>query len=206
MSAGREVRRREENELEFSRIVAFSDGVFAIAITLLVLNLTVESGLPGDRLWHEIWDLHEDFIAFGISFAVIARFWVVHHLFFGEVRAFDGRLVNLNLFYLAWIVLIPFSSRLLGDYGGEAAAVVVYAVNLAGCVLVGFRMNAYAHSAGLTTIDDTAHRENRIRAGYISALFLLAIPVAFVAPSWAPLLWLALFFDPSSRLAARSAG
>ncbi|HEX3242214.1 MAG TPA: TMEM175 family protein, partial [Solirubrobacterales bacterium] len=158
------------------------------------------------RLWHEIWDLHEDFIAFGISFAVIARFWVVHHHFFGEVRAFDGRLVNLNLFYLAWIVLIPFSSRLLGDYGGEAAAVVVYAVNLAGCVLVGFRMNAYAHSAGLTTIDDTAHRENRIRAGYISALFLLAIPVAFVAPSWAPLLWLALFFDPSSRLAARSAG
>ena len=72
------------------RMEAFSDGVFAIAITLLVLNLTVESGLPGDRLWHEIWDLHEDFIAFGISFAVIARFWVVHHHFFGEVRAFDG--------------------------------------------------------------------------------------------------------------------
>ena len=198
--------RREDNEIEFSRIVAFSDGVFAIAITLLVLNLGVESGLPGDRLWDAIWDQREQFLAFAISFAVIGRFWVLHHHFFGDVRAFDGRLINLNIFYLGWIVLIPFSSELLGEYGGEAAAVVAYAVNLAGCVLVGFRMNAYAHGAGLTTIDDATHRENRIRAGYISGVFLLAIPLAFVAPSYAPLLWLALFFDPSSRLIARSSG
>jgi len=183
-----------------------SDGVFAIAITLLVLNLGVRSGLPGDRLWHEIWNQREEFLAFGISFAVIGRFWVTHHQFFGEVRAFDGRLMTLNLFYLAWIVLIPFSSELLGEYGGEAAAVVVYAVNLAACVLVGFRMNAYARGAGLTTIDDATHRENRIRAAYISGVFLLAIPIAFVAPSWAPLLWLELFFDPSPRLAAGAAG
>ena len=63
---------------------------------------------------------------------MIGRFWVLHHRFFGEVRAFDGRLITLNIFYLACIVLIPFSSQLLGEYGGEAAAVVVYAVNLAG--------------------------------------------------------------------------
>jgi uncharacterized membrane protein len=200
MSSAGDVRRREENEVEFSRIVAFSDGVFAIAITLLVLNLGVKSGIPADRLWHEIWELREDFIAFGISFAVIARFWVIHHRFFGEVRAFDSHLIHLNLFYLAWIVLIPFSSQLLGEYGGETAAVVVYAVNLVGCVLVGFRMNAYAHGAGLTTIDEASHRQSRIRVTYISAVFLLAIPFAFVAPSFAPLLWLALFFDPSSRL------
>ncbi|HEY7256688.1 MAG TPA: TMEM175 family protein [Solirubrobacterales bacterium] len=201
MSAKQEPRRREGNEVEFSRIVAFSDGVFAIAITLLVLNLGIESGIPGDRLWHALWEQREDFLAFGISFAVIGRFWVIHHRFFGEVRAFDGRLITLNIVYLACIVLIPFSSQLLGDYGGEAAAVVVYAVNLAACVLVGFRMNAYARGAGLTTIDDATHRENRIRAGYISGVFLLAIPLAFVAPSYAPLLWLALFFDPAPRLA-----
>jgi uncharacterized membrane protein len=206
MSGTREPRRREENEVEFSRIVAFSDGVFAIAITLLVLNLGIKSGLPGDRLWHEIWDLREDFLAFGISFAVIARFWVLHHRFFGEVRAFDSHLINLNLFYLGWIVLIPFSSQLLGEYGGEAAAVVVYAVNLIGCVLVGFRMNVYAHDAGLTMIDDATHRESRIRAGYISGIFLLSIPLAFLAPSLAPLLWLGLFFVPSSGRSARSAG
>jgi uncharacterized membrane protein len=204
MKRAGETRRREENEVEFGRIVAFSDGVFAIAITLLVLNLQVESGLPGDRLWHAIWEQRENFVAFGISFAVIGRFWVLHHHFFGEVRAFDGRLITLNIVYLAFIVLIPFSSQLLGEYGGETAAVVVYAVNLAACVMVGFRMNAYARGAGLTTIDDATHRENRIRAGFITGVFLLGIPVAFVAPNWAPLIWLTLFLDPASRIAARA--
>ena len=161
MSERETAKQRRENEIEFSRIVAFSDGVFAIAITLLVLNLGIESGVPGDRLWHEVWELHEDFIAFAISFAVIGRFWILHHRFFGQVEAFDSRLIRLNILYLGTIVLIPFSSQLLGEYGGEAAAVVVYAVNLAACVVVGFWMNAYAHNAGLTTIDTATHQENR---------------------------------------------
>ena len=206
VSGGRQPRRREENEVEFGRIVAFSDGVFAIAITLLVLNLGVESGLDGDQLWQAIWDLREDFLAFAISFAVIGRFWVLHHRLFGEIEAFDGRLLALNIFYLGWIVLIPFSSQLLGEYGGDAAAVVVYAVNLAACVMVGFGMNGYARGAGFMKIDDATHRENSVRAIYIAAVFLLSIPLAFVAPSFAPLLWLTLFLDPASRLADRAVG
>jgi TMEM175 potassium channel family protein len=204
MSGRREGRRREENEVEFSRIVAFSDGVFAIAITLLVLNLGIGAGLQGDEIWQAIWDQREDFIAYAISFAVIGKFWLVHHQFFGEVRAFDGRLIALNLLYLASIVLIPFSSQVLGEYGDQTAAVVVYAVNLAACCLVGFWMSAFAHNAGFTTIDETAAREDRIRTIYITIVFLLAIPPALVAPSLAPLFWLALFFDPAPRIAARS--
>ena len=50
---------------------------------------------------------------------MIGRFWLVHHRFFGEVTAFDGRLIGLNMLYLAWIVLIPFSSEVLGEYGGR---------------------------------------------------------------------------------------
>ncbi|HEY1355750.1 MAG TPA: hypothetical protein VGF09_05485, partial [Solirubrobacterales bacterium] len=106
----------------------------------------------------------------------------------------------------AWIVLIPFSTQLLGEYGGEAAAVVVYAVNLAACVLVGFRMNAYARSRGFTTIDDATQRQNSFRAIFIAAVFLLSIPVAFISPSVAPFLWLTLFLDPASRLATRFGG
>jgi hypothetical protein len=78
-------------------------------------------------------------------------------------------------------------------------------VNLAACVLVGFWLNADARGAGFTSIDDGTHRENRIRSAYIATVFLLAIPLAFVAPNFAPLLWLALFFDPAPRLAARAA-
>jgi uncharacterized membrane protein len=203
MSRQDKAKRREGNEIEFSRIVAFSDGVFAIAITLLVLNLTVEANLPHDELADAIWDQHENFIAYGISFAVIGRFWLVHHQFFSQVKAFDGRLLGLNMLYLAFIVLIPFSSQVLGDYGGTTTGVCVYAVNLAACVLIGYWMEADARRAGLAEIDAVSGREGHVRSLYISAVFLLSIPVAFLAPSIAPLLWLVLFFDLASWLRKR---
>ena len=203
MSHGRTLRRREENEVEFGRIVAFSDGVFAIAITLLVLNLGIDKGLSEGQIDDALWDQREMFIAYGISFAVIGRFWLVHHRFFAEVDAFDGRLLGLNLVYLGWIVLLPFSSEVLGEYGGMTTAVVVYSVNLAVVVLLGLLMSVDARRRGLTKIDDRTHRENQIRASYIAGIFLLSIPLALVAPSLAPWLWLVLFIDPSSRLAGR---
>lgn len=195
---------RAGNEIEFSRIVAFSDGVFAIAITLLVLNLTIDKGLSGSKLTEELLNNWDNLVAYAISFAVIGRFWIVHHRFFSEVKAFDGRLLGLNLFYLGWVVLIPFSSQVLGDYGGETPSVVVYSVNLSAVVLVGLWMNVDARRRGLTTIDDETHRESRVRSSYIAAIFLLSIPLGFVAPRAAPYLWLLLFLDPSRRLASRS--
>jgi uncharacterized membrane protein len=197
----RTVKRREGNEIEFGRIVAFSDGVFAIAITLLVLNLGVEKGLSGGQLVDELFDQWDNLLAFAISFAVIGRFWVVHHRFFAEVNAFDGRLLRLNLLYLGWVVLIPFSSEVLGEYGGETPSVVLYSVNLAAVVLVGLWMGVDARRRGLTSIDDETHRETRIRSTYIAAVFLLSVPLGFLAPRAAPYLWLLLFLDPSARLA-----
>jgi uncharacterized membrane protein len=206
MAGEQRAKRREGNEIEFGRIVAFSDGVFAIAITLLVLALEVPKGLESGEVAEAIFDQWDDLLAFAISFAVIGRFWVVHHRFFAEVDAFDGRLLGLNLLYLAWIVLIPFSSEALGEYGGETPAVVLYSVNLAIVVLVGLWMGIDARRRGLTTTDDATHRETRIRSTYIAAVFLLSVPLAFLAPRVAPYLWLLLFFDPSGRGARRSTG
>lgn len=198
MARREQAKPREDNEVEFARIVAFSDGVFAIAITLLVLSLNVDD-LTRDELWQGIWDLRENLLAYAISFAVIGRFWLVHHRFFGEVTAFDSRLLWLNMLYLACIVLIPFSSQVLGDFGGETASVVVYAVNLIACIVVGAWMFIDAQKAGLTSAAAESRREAAVRAGYIAAVFGLSIPLAFVAPDFAPLLWLALFFDPADR-------
>jgi uncharacterized membrane protein len=198
----RKTKRREGNEIEFARIVAFSDGVFAIAITLLVLSFSIPDHLHGESLAEALWGQRDDFLAYALSFAVIGRFWVVHHRFFSEVTGFDPRLLGLNIFYLAWIVLIPFSSEVLGDHGGEAAAVILYAANLSGVVLTGMWMAADARSAGLTAIDPNAHREQRYRSLYIAAVFLASIPVAFVSTTIAPFMWLALFFDPAKRFAA----
>jgi uncharacterized membrane protein len=204
MARERTAKRREENELEFGRIVAFSDGVFSIAITLLVLNLGIGKGLTSDEVTHQLLNQWDNLLAFGISFAVIGRFWLVHHRFFGEIDAFDGRLLALNLLYLASIVLIPFSSEVLGEYGGETPAVVLYSINLAAVVLIGLWMGVNARRRGLTSIDEESDRESRIRSAYIAGVFLLSIPLAFFLPRAAGYLWLLLFLDPSARLARRT--
>ena len=206
MSRERESKGRDGNEIEFSRIVAFSDGVFAIAITLLVLAFSVPDHLHGETLGEALWGQRDALLAYGLSFAVIGRFWVIHHRFFSEVTGFDSRLLGLNIFYLAWIVLIPFSSEVLGDHGGEAAGVILYAANLAGVVLTGMWMMADAHRAGLTRIDAATHREQSLRAFYTSAVFLVSIPVALVSTAVASLMWIALFFDPARYLRGRRAG
>jgi uncharacterized membrane protein len=203
MAKERVAKGREGNEIEFSRIVAFSDGVFSIAITLLVLNLGIGTDVAHGEVGEALWDQRENLLAYALSFAVIGRFWLVHHRFFGEVTAFDGRLIALNLLYLGWIVLIPFSSEVLGEYGDQTAAVVLYAANLFGVVLIGMLMAADAHRGGITSADLATQREARNRSIYIASVFLLSIPVAFLSPGLASLMWLVLFFDPTRRLAAR---
>jgi uncharacterized membrane protein len=197
-------KRRVDNEIEFGRIVAFSDGVFSIAITLLVLNLGIDKGLTEGQIDNALWAQREDFLAYAISFAVIGRFWLVHHRFFAEVEAFDGRLIGLNLAYLGFIVLIPFSSEVLGEYGGKTTSIVLYSLNLAVVVLLGQLMSYDARRRGLTRIDDLTHREGQVRSAYIAGVFLLSIPLAYLAPAVAPYFWLVLFVDPSRRLVGRS--
>jgi uncharacterized membrane protein len=199
----REAKHRDENEIEFSRIVAFSDGVFAIAITLLVLNLGVDKGVSDGELGSALWHEHQDLFAYALSFAVIGRFWIVHHRFFGEVTGFDSRLIALNLFYLAWIVLIPFSSQVFGDYGGSTAAEVLYAGNLVGVVLSGTLLFADAQRAGLTSTESAEAREGRRHALWIALVFAVSVPVAIVNPTLAPYCWLALFFVPTADRIAR---
>jgi len=203
----RVARGRAENEIEFARIVAFSDGVFAIAITLLVLNLSVAEHLPGDDLGKALWEQRQDLFAYALSFAVIGRFWIIHHRFFSEVTGFDSRLLALNLFYLSWIVLIPFSSQVLGDHGGDAAAIVLYAANLAGVVLVGMLMFGDARRAGLSKVNYDDAAEFRRRSLIISSVFLASIPVALVDAHAAQFVWLVLFLSPLiERAAVRRSG
>jgi uncharacterized membrane protein len=197
VSRVRDAKHREENEIEFSRIVAFSDGVFAIAITLLVLSLDVPKHVSDAELGKALWDQHQSLFAYALSFAVIGRFWVIHHRFFGEVTGFDGRLIGLNLFYLAWIVLIPFSSQVLGDYGGSTASAVLYAGNMVGVVLAGALMFTDAQRAGLTRTSSADAREARLHSLWIALVFGATIPLAFLSPSLATYCWIALLFTPT---------
>lgn len=205
VARARDRHRRDGNEIEFSRIVAFSDGVFAIAITLLVLSFGVPEHLHGESLSEALWGQRHNLLAYAISFAVIGRFWLLHHRFFTDVVAFDRRLLGLNLFYLAWIVLIPFSSDVLGDHGGQAASVILYAVNLAGVSLIGMAMAVHARAAGLLRASPEEVRELGRKSLFVAGVFLASVPLALVVPDWAPLLWLALLFDPDDLRPRRRA-
>jgi uncharacterized membrane protein len=185
-----------EDSVEFSRIVAFSDGVFAIAITLLVLNLHIPEHLaPGETVGDALWDQQGDLLAYALSFAVIGRLWLVHHRFFGEVTHLDSRLIALNLVYLGFVVLIPFTSEVLGDHGDTTAGVIVYAVNLSITNLIGAAMYLYAARHSLTRERFLAYVEHPIRLRNLAGgvIFALSIPIAVVNPLAAMITWMAMF-------------
>jgi len=190
---GGQARRRDEAEVEFNRIVAFSDGVFAIAITLLVLGLTIPEGVPD--LTRTLLNQEGDLLAYGISFAVIGRLWVAHHRFFAALERFDGSLMGLNLIYLAFLVLIPFTSQVLGDYGDQRAAVILYALNMV-CVSLAFQAQiVYAYRSDLVWPE--ARQFERRMAGpanfLVAAVFLVSIPIAFVSTTAATVMWIGVF-------------
>jgi uncharacterized membrane protein len=191
-----QARHRDEWGIEFSRIVAFSDGVFAIAITLLVLQINIPAQLPaGETLFDEILDQHREFIAYGISFAVLGKLWLAHHRFFASVERFDPVLMGLNLLYLAWIVLVPFTSEVLGDYGDDSTGVILYAAILA-AVSITFQIQiVYAYRKEMIRPELREYeREYAGEANFaIAAVFLLSIPVALVSPLAATVMWLLVF-------------
>src|SRR6266511_895402 len=186
-------RHRDEAEVEFNRVVAFSDGVFAIAITLLVLGLSIPEGVSDlqKRLLHEDGDL----FAYAISFAVTGKYWLAHHRFFAALARFDNTLMGLNLVYLAFIALIPFSSQVLGDYGDQTAAVVVYALNMI-CVTAAFQAQIlYAYRRDLVW-PEARPFERRFTGPanlLVVGVFAASIPVAFVSPTIATFMWIAIF-------------
>jgi uncharacterized membrane protein len=192
--AGGEVRHRDEAEVEFNRIVAFSDGVFAIAITLLVLGLAVPE--DSHKIANELLDNRDDLLAYAISFAVLGRYWLSHHRFFSTLERFDGTLMGLNLLYLAFIALVPFTSEVFGDFNEETAAIVLYAINM---ILVSGTFHAelvYSYRNGLVRPEARAY-EHRFAGPanlVVVGVFLLSIPVAFASPLAATLMWLAIFF------------
>ena len=106
-----------------------SDGVFATAITLLVLTFELPPGL-GD-LGAELRDRAGELVAYAISFAVLGKLWLAHHGFLSREGRLDGALLGVNLLYLTCIALVPFTTDLLAKHSGEPLAVIAYALNLA---------------------------------------------------------------------------
>jgi uncharacterized membrane protein len=114
------------------RVEAFSDGVFAIAITLLVLEIKVEPE-QFEHLWRALGDEWPSYLAYVTSFFTIGGVWLAHHGLFGRLEAVDPVLMRLNLLLLMAVSFLPFPTGLMaealrGSESAERAAVVVYGV------------------------------------------------------------------------------
>lgn len=120
-----------KKEFQLERIIFFSDAVFAIAITLLVIDLRIpyQEGFSNVDLLQAVIDKIPELIGFFISFFFIGACWVKHHKLFSYVKTFDTRLIWLNMFLLLSIVLLPFTTGIFGMYGNLSAAFCIYILN-----------------------------------------------------------------------------
>jgi uncharacterized membrane protein len=170
-----------------SRLEAFSDGVFAIAITLLVLEIPVPDA--EGKLTDALIDQWPVYAAYVVSFATIGIIWINHHAVLGYLRRVDRGLLLLNLLLLLWVGLIPWPTRLLAEYmesGGadERAAALVYAITmtLMGVAFGSTWLYITRHEAlwkrGLTAAD----MRGRTRSFTIGApIYALSIGLALVS-------------------------
>jgi uncharacterized membrane protein len=188
--------------LEYDRILFFSDAVFAIAITLLIVDLPVgiSRELAQNRYDGSATALRAavpSIEGFAISFVVIGLFWVGHHGLFRYVRAFDRRLMLLNLLFLGIIAFLPYPTALLSSVSSnEAPAVVFYACCAGAAGLVETLLWIYAtrSRAGLVAgISPETRRLFLLRTARVPAVFAASIVVAQFSPRAATYSWLAIW-------------
>ena len=165
----------------------------AVAITLLVLNIETPSVAEAD-LGEALVDLLPSVLAYLLSFALIGRYWTIHHQLFSKFVRFDGRLVALNLLFLMLIALVPFSTDLYDQYTDAPLAAAVFAVTLAVAALVHWAMALHAIRAGLVRTEEEKQElaYGSSVAVAICAIFLLSVPVAFLSTTAAWIMWASL--------------
>lgn len=173
------------------RISFFSDAVFAIAMTLLAVEIRVPEVRAQD-LTATLLEQGPQYFAYVLSFAVTGAYWMTHHRLFKLLRGYDANLQRLNLIALLFIALTGFGSGVLARYGDQAAGVLVYAIIISGMGLSFTALWQYSWHAQLfsSEVDAALFSYLRARSLAVPTVFLASIPVAFLSPSAAEYLWL----------------
>ena len=204
MSEARAVLSADEQEREASavgleRIIFFSDAVFAIGITLLVLDIHVPERAavsPAD-LPAQVLDLWPRVVAYILSFLVVGLFWMAHHRIFHYIRRFDTRLIWLNLLFLMTIAFLPVPTALLSAYGDQPIGAMAYACVVALAALIELTFWRYAsdgHRLIDPTLDAVTIRATSYRALLTIVVFGASIIVAYFSPFLAELAWTLTLF------------
>lgn len=178
------------------RLVFFSDAVFAIALTLLVIDLKVPPMDGTMSAWEVIASQWQGYFAYALSFTIISINWVAHHRKFRVIKKHDGGLMLLDLALLFFVAFVPFPTSLLSEYSPEPAAVVLYAFVVGILSALQYAVWSYAWRKGLVDkdVDIELYRFTRRNQWATTIVFWATIPVAlFIGGDVAMWCWFALF-------------
>lgn len=209
----------DDNLPGINRLLALTDGVVAIALTLLVLQLQVpvggalaENPDSARALWHALDPDGAELTSYLVSFVVIAQFWIVHHRVLRGMRGHSEGLAWRNFGFLLTLTLMPFTSDLIGRYGSNPVAITLFGINLVAISLSTQWIFLYA--AGHNLMTDQARSAHAERAARVRALLVLAIVTFSLVLAWtdtnlAKFTWLLFLLVPVageriSRLVERS--
>jgi uncharacterized membrane protein len=187
------------NTRELERCIFFSDAVFAIVMTLLILEvrvLEVPPSLAAAELPSKVLVLWPKFFSYVLSFLVIGNYWIAHHQSFRYIMSYDRTLLWLNLLFLLSISFIPFPTALLGEYGELRFAVIVYAASVGLAQLLLALEWWYIIKGPIRTSDDLDSRLARyhfFRGFAIPLIFVISIGVSFFSVTLATSSWVLMF-------------
>jgi TMEM175 potassium channel family protein len=182
-------------QLSRNRVEALTDGVFAVAMTLLVLDIKVpELEAPSDisQLAIRLLALWPKFLSYAISFVILGVYWVGHHVQLSFIRKVDRPLLWINLLFLLWVALVPFSTALLSEYPMTQLAITLYGLNL---IAIGLTLSLHWWYATMETrhVDPDIHpglvRGGLLRTLIAPAVYVVAIAVSFFRPELSLLLY-----------------
>jgi len=169
----------DDGQPGIGRVEAFSDGVIAIIITIMVLELKApdEPGLP------QLWRLWPTFLAYVLSFAYVGIYWVNHHRLLSHARRVTNGLVWFNLILLFALSLVPFSTAYLGGQHFSRDATLVYLVSMLLPALAYVPLQQIVRTSGTQSEAAGRYHRRAVRKGIVASLIYLAgLPLTFVSP------------------------
>ena len=191
---------RDRDPLEFGRVLALSDAIFGVAMTLLVVSIVIPPGLSSQGFTSAVIELIPRVAIMALSIAVAGGAWADHRHLFGMVQVIDSGLLARNLVLLGLVALIPLPHQVLGLYPQEPLAYVLYALVLGAVNAMQVLMERHVRRRNLlrTPVLTSAAQLEAAR-GLLGAIgFGVSIPLAFLLGPWTPLVWLAIL--PLDRL------
>jgi TMEM175 potassium channel family protein len=180
--------------VDADRVLAFSDAVFAIAITLLTLELRLPPGLQGSAFTTQLRHLLPSLGAYALSYIILGQLWLTHHRIFSVIARVDRPLLTANLAFLGLIALMPFPVHLLADYHDRPLAVAVYALTFILAMLLQGWLWRYVttperrHLLKEPVPDEVRQGFTRTISGTLLA-FGAAVPLVMWVPRFAAVLW-----------------